>query len=137
MATVAICIGGGEVVVVVDMALRTGGRDMRAGQWPTRCGVIERGGRPGDCVVAARTIRGGKGRAGSRVRGIIRLLPGREMAAGVAAIARLNGQVVIIVDVAGAAGNARVSVCQRESRARVIEIGLKKRIESVAALTIG
>lgn len=66
------------------------GRHVRAGESKTRSAVIEGRSRPRDGVVASRTIGRGKGRASSGVCRIIGLLPGRQVAAGVAAIGRLN-----------------------------------------------
>ena len=50
--------------------------------------------------VASRAIRGRKGTARRRVRGIIRLLPGRQMATGIPAVIRLNRQRRVIPHVA-------------------------------------
>ncbi len=58
---------------------------------------------------------------------IVGLLPGRQMASGVAAVGRSNGQRVVIVDVARRAGRSfprgrhLVSIRQWETRGRVIE----------------
>ena len=61
------------------------------------------------------------------MRRIIRLLPSRQMASGVAAVGRRNGQSVVVVDVAIRAGHDfprgrhLVSIRQRETRGRVVE----------------
>ena len=61
------------------------------------------------------------------MHGIIRLLPGRQMASGVAAVGRRSGQSVVVVDVAIRAGHNfpgrrhLVRIRQRETRGRVIE----------------
>ena len=62
-----------------------------------------------------RRSRGGVGR-------VIGLLPGRQVALRVPAIRGLDGQVVIVVDVAGSAGHIGVAVGQQETRRAVIEL---------------
>lgn len=56
------------------------------------------------------------------------------MASGVATVRRSNLQVVIVVDMAGSAGNIRMSVSQEESGRRVIEFCVQPGIKSVARL---
>jgi len=55
------------------------------------------------------------------VNRVVGLLPGRKMAAGVAAVRWSNLQVVVVVDVALRAGHGRMSVRERESSDSVIE----------------
>jgi hypothetical protein len=100
VTAVTIRIGAGEIVIVVGMALRACRGDMRAGQRPTRAGVIKCGGCPRDSVMATGAIGGRELRPCCGVCRIVRLLPGGEMAARVAAIVGLNSQIVIVVDVA-------------------------------------
>jgi hypothetical protein len=110
MTAQAISVGGGEGVVVVDVAIGAGSnfargsKLVRAGQWPTGRAVIKSCCCPGDGVVAGGTIRGSEGSASRRVRRIISLLPGRQVAAGVAAIIGLNVQGVVAADVTLGAG---------------------------------
>ena len=105
MAAVAIGIGRGEVVIVVDVAKGAGRGRVRAGQRKAGGVVVERGGRPGDGVVAGGAIGCGESGAGRGVRGVVGLLPSGEMAAGVAAVGRGDLQVVIAADMALSAGS--------------------------------
>ena len=104
MAAVAIGIGRSEVVIVVDVAKGAGRGRVRAGQRKTGGVVVERGGRPGDGVVAGGAIGCGESGTSSGVRGVVGLLPSGEMAAGVAAVGRGDLQAVIAADMALNAG---------------------------------
>ena len=66
--------------------------------------VIERGGVPASSGVALRAGREWES-LGVRVRRIIGLLPGSEVATGIAAIVVLYRQIVIVIDMALSAGN--------------------------------
>ena len=83
VAPVAIRVRHCKRIVVAHVAVRAGidlarrRQLVRARQCPTCRAVIEDRRSPGNCVVACRTIRSRKRRAGTRVRRIIRLLPGR------------------------------------------------------------
>jgi hypothetical protein len=46
---------------------------------------------------------------------IIGLLPGRKVASRIPAIRRRNRQIVVVVDMAGRAGNIGMSVCEQKS----------------------
>ena len=76
----------GQSVVVVDVAIRAGddfasGSELvRIGEWETRHAVIEGCGGPRDGVVTGRAVGRCEGRSRRGVHGIIRLLPGRQMA---------------------------------------------------------
>jgi hypothetical protein len=100
--------------------------------------VIEGSVGPSNGVVAGRAIRGGEGRAGRGMHRIICLLPGGQVASGVAAIVGLNLQRVIIVDVARRAighlarGSKLVRIGERESRGAVIELSVSPRGDGVA-----
>ena len=113
-----------QIVVVVDMALRAGHVGVRIAQRETGGGVIERCGGPRSRVVALRAVGGGKDRAGTGMRRIVGLLPGRQMATRVAAIAGGDLQVIVIVDVAFLAGHVGVAGGEREidRRRRVIAV---------------
>ena len=54
------------------------------------------------------------------------------MAAGVSAVVRLRGQVVIVVDVAGGAGHIRMAIRQQEPGRAVIELRAQPAIKGVA-----
>ena len=66
-----------QVVVVVDMARSAGHIRVAVRQQESRRAVIKNGGRPGNRVMASRTVAYSKSRAHRRVHRIIRLLPGR------------------------------------------------------------
>ena len=116
VTAVAIGVGRSETIVAADVTLSAGGDHpgrrhlVRTGQWPAGSAVIEGGHVPADGCVAIRTIGSGESRAGCGVTRIVGLLPGGEVAARIAAIGWGDGEVVIIVDVAGRAGNIRVPV---------------------------
>jgi hypothetical protein len=97
----------GKRVAIVDMAGDAGrrrGGHVCARQSKASSGVIEGRGGPGDGVVAGGAIRSRESGAGCRVRGVIGLLPGGEVASGIPAIVGLNRQVVVSADVAQGAG---------------------------------
>ena len=101
--------------------------------------MIKRRGVP-TCVVvaiAAGSQREGLGRI--RVRRIVGLLPGAQVATGVAAIAVRNAlEIVIVIDVALRAGQRGVRAIQDESSHAVIEGGAEPAIKTgVAILAIG
>jgi hypothetical protein len=125
-----------QIVVIVDVAGSAGNVGVAVRQQETGGAVIERDIRPGRRIVAGGTERCRKGRPGLRVRRIIGLLPGGQVATGVAAIVRPNLQVVIIVDVAGSAGNVGMAVGQQESSRAVIKFRAQPVIKIVAALAV-
>ena len=79
-------------------------------------------------VVAGGAICGREGRSRRRVRWIVSLLPGRQVASGIPAIRRADLQIVIVVEVAVRAGGhlARrrhlVRVRQRKTSGRMVKI---------------
>ena len=83
--------------------------------------VVERGPSPAGCGMASGTIRRGKSGAGSGVNGIVRLLPGREVALRVAAIGRGDRQGIVVVDVAEGAGHVGMPIGEQETRGAVVE----------------
>ena len=66
------------------------------------------------------------------MHGIIGLLPGRQVAAGIAAIRRRDLKIVIIIDMAGGAGHVGVAVGQQETGSAVVEFGVQPGVERVA-----
>lgn len=52
VTAIAIGVGRGERIVVVDMAGRTGGRSMDPSERPTGGAVVKRRGSPRNCIVA-------------------------------------------------------------------------------------
>ena len=87
--------------------------------------------RPGNCVVARRAIRRGKWCPRACVGRVIRRLPGRKMAARISAVRRLNGQRVIIVNVAlrtrryFSSRRHLVRIRQREARRAVVKLAIQ------------
>jgi hypothetical protein len=57
------------------------------------------------------------------MRRIVGLLPGGQVTAGVTAIGGSNLKIVVVVDMATAAGNICVAGGQRETGGAVIELG--------------
>lgn len=106
MAGGVAAVGGlnSEIVVVIDVAVRTGRGGMSACQGEAGDRVIEGVVGPGDGVVAGGTIHSREGSSGGGMRGIVGGLPGGKVTAGIAAISGLNIQSVIVVDVALSAG---------------------------------
>ena len=68
--------------------------------------------------------------------GIIRLLPGRKVAAGGAASRRRNLQIVVVIDVAGSARHVSMAVCEQKSGGAVIECRAQPAVEFVAPLAV-
>ncbi len=126
----AICRRGLEIVIVVNVASRTGHVGMAVREQESGGVVIEDGGGPGNGVVAGRTGCGGKGRAGGGMGRIIGLLPLGQ----VAVLASAGCEVVVVADVAGGADEIGVAVGERKTGCGVIELGAKPAIESVALL---
>ena len=87
---------------------------MRIRQRKARRAVINGRGRPRGGVVARRTVGYRKYRGCCRVVRVSGLLPGRQMAPGISASIGRRRQIVIVVDVAGRAGNRRVRPGQRK-----------------------
>lgn len=79
MAAVAIRVGAGQGVIVIDMAGDAGGGDMRPGQRETCGAVIKIGGAPTESGMAVRAICQCESGARGGMGGIIGLLPGCEV----------------------------------------------------------
>ena len=107
-----------QIVVVVDVALRAlrdfaGRRHLvRIGQGETRRTVIESGVRPAGGVMARRTLRDRES-GGDVIRNAaahrLGAVPLSQVAAGIAAIVRLNLKRVVVIDVALNAGRGYVT----------------------------
>ncbi len=113
-----------EGVVVVHMARNAGGwrrRHVCAGQGKPGCAVIERCRRPTHRRVTSGTVGCSKRRTGCGVHRIIRLLPGRQMAARIPAIGRRDRQIVVVIDVAGSAGHGGMAIGQQKPGRAVVE----------------
>ena len=83
--------------------------------------------------VALRTICRPKCCSAGGVNGIVRLLPGRQVASRIPAICWLNRQVVISIDVAQRALHIRVAIRQQESGRAVIEYSVRPGCDGVAS----
>lgn len=134
---VAVLAGAGaQVVVVIDVASGAGNVCVPIREWEARRTVIEDHTRPAGGVVALRAVCRCERRSGARVTRIIRLLPCRQVALGIAAVRRLNLQIVVVVDVALRAGHVGVARGQRETRGAVIKLGIQPAVEIVATLAV-
>ena len=106
----AIRWGCHQIVIVTGVAGSAGDVGMPVGEQETCCAVIECRGRPVHGRVARGTIRCGECGSRRTVDRIIRLLPSRQVATRVVTIGRRNRQVVVIVCVAGSAGDVGVPI---------------------------
>ena len=113
----------GQVVIVVDVAGSAGHVGVPVGQQETRGAVVKDRRGPGNRVMARRALGHRKSRTRRRVHRIVGLLPGGQVALPVAAVKRLDLEIVVVADVAGNAGHIRVAIGQREKdrRASVVE----------------
>ena len=116
------------------MARSAGHVGVPVGQQEARGAVIEDRRGPGNGVVASRAVGHAKSRARRRVHGIVRLLPSRQVAPGIAAVRRGGGQVVIVVDVAGGTGHIGMAIRQQEPGGAVIELRAQPAVKSVAGV---
>jgi len=66
--------------------------------------------------------------------GVVRLLPGRQVALGISAIRGRNRQVVIVVDVAGSAGDIGVPVRQWKPGGVMIEFRAQPAVKGMARI---
>jgi len=118
---------------MAGQARRGSRRSVGSRQRESRNAVVKGGRVPAFGGMASGTIHGRKSRAGCGMRRIIGLLPRRQMALRVSAIRRRDRQVVIVVDVAGGAGNVGMPVREQESCRSVVEI---RRIPALSGMTI-
>jgi len=125
-----------QIVIVVDVAGRAGHIRVPVRQQESRRAVIKCCRRPSCGGVATRAVRRSKRRPRGRVGRIICLLPGRQVASRIPAIRRLNGQVVIVIDVAQRARHVRMSRRQQKSGRAVVELRSEPAIKRMAALAI-
>lgn len=137
VASVAVRICCRQRVVVVHMARRARCGQMRAGQRPARDAVIKRSRIPSNSRVALRAIRCRKSRSRRRVHRIIRPLPCTQVAAGIAAIRRLNLQVVVSVDVARRALHVGMAIRQQKARGAMVEFPVRPFRNRMARRTSG
>lgn len=113
-----------ERVIVVDVACRTGSRSggpVRANESEAGYRVIEGSGVPTLGGMAVGAIRRSKTRTRGGVNRVGGLLPLGEVATGIAAVGWGDLQIVIVVDVAGSAGNVGMSVGEQEAGGAVIK----------------
>jgi len=103
-----------QIVVVVDVALRALQIRVAVGEREARGAVIKNYVGPGRRVVAVRAIRDAEGRASAWVRRVVSLLPGGEVAAGVAAVSCRDLEMIVVADVALLARHVGVPESQRE-----------------------
>jgi len=121
---------------VAGCAGRRRGRSVCSRQSETSHAVVKRSRVPALGGMAGRAVRRGKGRPGGRVHGVCCLLPFRKMASRISTVRRPNRQSVVVVDVAGSAGNIRMPVRQQESRRGVVEISRVPALGCMAARAI-
>ena len=105
-----------QVVVVVDVAIRAGRSGMAKRERKSRKAVIEIRCVPSLWRMARGAVRSGKDGAGRGMRRVVRFLPCRKVAPGIAAVRRSDLQVVVVVDVAVGTRNVRVPVGEQETR---------------------
>lgn len=70
------------------------------------------------------------------MNGIIRLLPGGQMALRISAIGRCNRQIVIIVDMAERASHIRMTIGKQETGRAVIKLGVRPIVKRMATRAV-
>ena len=123
------CRGDRQTVVVVDVAGGASHAGVPLREQESGGAMVECRRRPADRVVAGRAARHSKGRAGGRVRGVVGLLPGGQMALRIAAIGRSDRQIVIVVDMAERARHIRMAIGEQKSGRTVIELCVQPIVE--------
>jgi len=126
-----------QIVIVIDVASRTGDIRVAVGEGKSRGGVVECRGRPTYSRVARGTILKSESCSCRWMDRVCGLLPGRQVALGVPAIGRRNGQIVIVIDVARSARHVRVAIGQQETRYAVVESSVQPGIEGMARFARG
>ena len=122
MAAVAVGRIQSEIIIhVAGSAGRRSRRSVRPGQSKASRSVIERRRIPGNSRVAGGAVGRSEGCSSGGMQRRIGLLPGGQVATGVPAIVWLDRQRVVVVEMAGGASHAGMSVGQRESCCAVIE----------------
>ena len=124
VATRITAVGGGDlqIVIVVDVALCAGHVGVTIRQRESGARVVKGGGVPTRVVVAGAAGSQWESLGGTRVRRIVRLLPGGQVAARISAVViRNTRKVVVVVDVALRANERRVRTIEDESGHAVIE----------------
>jgi len=104
-----------QIVVVVDVALRALQIRVAIRQRESSGAVIEYYIGPRRRIVTIRAIRNRKSGSGARVRRVVGLLPGGQVAASVAAVGSRNLQMIVVVDMALLARKIGVPQSQREA----------------------
>src|ERR1700730_12714665 len=123
---------GRQRIVVVDVTRSAGHAGMAIGEWEPCGAVIETCRSPTYCCVAYRAVSYRKLRTRRRVHRIIRLLPGRQMAARVPATVQCSRQIIIVINVARSAGHAGMPIGKWEPCYGVIEWRACPTIDCVA-----
>jgi hypothetical protein len=124
--------GNRQTVVVIDVAQIAGHVRMPVCQQESSRAVVENSGRPTDGCVARRAVRKCKRSPSRGMYGICGLLLGRQVAAGISAIGRRDGQVIVIIYVTESAGDIRVAIGQCESGRAVVKLRVQPAVERMA-----
>jgi hypothetical protein len=112
---------GRQRIVVIDVTRSAGHGGVPIGEWKPCCAVVECCGRPTHRRMTYRTVPYRKLRTRRGMHRIICLLPGRQMAAGVAAAVQRGRQVIIVIHMARSAGHAGMPIREWEPCYAVIE----------------
>jgi hypothetical protein len=131
------CRGNLQIVIIVDVAGGTGKIRVTVGQKKAGKRVVKTGGVPANCCVAIRAVCHREHGSRTGMNRVVRLLPGGEVASGVAAIGGRNLQVVVVVDVARLAWHVGMAVRQREARGAVIKLGAQPGVKRMTSLASG
>jgi len=123
------CRGDRQTVVVVDMACGASNVGVPLREQESGGAMVECRRSPTRRVVAGRAVRCSKGRASGRVRGIVGLPPGGQMALRIAAVGRSDRQIVIVVDMAERASHIGMAIGEQKSGRTVIELCVQPIIE--------
>ena len=120
----AIRWGNLQSVIVVDVALRTSHGRVSVGERESGGAVVEGAGGPAHVVVATTALCNGEALRRTGVRRIIGLLPGSQVAAGIAAVTVANaGEIVVVIDVTLRAWGGGMCPVENKTGGAVIEGG--------------